>query len=530
MKKIGIMVDSARDGVRIVNTLKRVIDLSKLMGMNALYLYVEDCIELENEPYFGYLRGRYTSKELKEIDDYAFSKGIEVIPCIQTLAHLNQIFRWDPYQLINDTDDILLVGEEKTYELIDKMFKAVSCAFRSKNVNVGMDEAYLLGRGNYYRKHGDEKSTDIFIRHVQKLSELARKYDFTLTAWSDMFVRIAGHGAEYYDKDITLDEEMLKLIPDNFSLCYWDYYHTDKKFYDKTFDLHNKFNKHISFACGSWTWTGFTPINDMALKSMKQGITSAIEHDIDELTITSWGDDGTECSIFATLPSYFYASKLFNGVTNLNEIKEEFYQTFKIKFDDFMKLDGPNMIERKNLMANPSKYLLYNDPFMGVFDESINDKYNAYYKKQASILKRVEPKLGEFGYIAKYLSSLCKVLSIKAELGIKTRKAYKSNDRESLKELIKDYKLTVKYLDRFYVDFKDYWRRENKNYGFEIHDIRIGGLKQRLLSCIESLNDYVSGKIDSIDELSQDILLLTKQQPAPYYINVYSLICSNSKL
>jgi hypothetical protein len=37
-------------------------------------------------------------EELKEIDVYAQKCGMEVIPCIQTLAHLNQIFRWPKYR------------------------------------------------------------------------------------------------------------------------------------------------------------------------------------------------------------------------------------------------------------------------------------------------------------------------------------------------------------------------------------------------------------------------------------------------
>ena len=58
-----------------------------------LMLYTEDTYEVDNQPYFGYLRGRYSQKELREIDDYAFKHGMELIPAIQTLAHLKSIFR-----------------------------------------------------------------------------------------------------------------------------------------------------------------------------------------------------------------------------------------------------------------------------------------------------------------------------------------------------------------------------------------------------------------------------------------------------
>jgi hypothetical protein len=43
-----------------------------LMGLNMLQLYTEDTYEIENEPFFGCLRGKYTAKELSAIDDYAY--------------------------------------------------------------------------------------------------------------------------------------------------------------------------------------------------------------------------------------------------------------------------------------------------------------------------------------------------------------------------------------------------------------------------------------------------------------------------
>ena len=45
------------------------------------------------------------NQELKEIDEFAKLFGIEVVPSIQTLAHMNQIFRWDEYKTINEKEN-----------------------------------------------------------------------------------------------------------------------------------------------------------------------------------------------------------------------------------------------------------------------------------------------------------------------------------------------------------------------------------------------------------------------------------------
>lgn len=50
------------------------------MGYNTLMLYTEDTYEVDGQPYFGYMRGRYSKAELRELDDYAAEKGMELIP------------------------------------------------------------------------------------------------------------------------------------------------------------------------------------------------------------------------------------------------------------------------------------------------------------------------------------------------------------------------------------------------------------------------------------------------------------------
>ena len=154
------------------------------MGYNCVMLYTEDTYEVDGEPYFGYLRGRYTKEEMKAIDAYAASLGMSVIPCIQTLAHLNAIFRWGMFP--RDCDDILLTDNDRIYTLIDRMFATLSECFVSRRIHIGMDEAHMLGRGQHLDLHGYEKVTTIMKRHLEKVCEIAKKYGYEVMVWSDM--------------------------------------------------------------------------------------------------------------------------------------------------------------------------------------------------------------------------------------------------------------------------------------------------------------------------------------------------------
>ena len=162
-KLLGVMLDCSRDAVYTVETLKNYFRLLKKMGYNSVQLYTEDTYEIEGEPYFGYLRGRYSKSELKELNTYAEDMGIELIPCIQTLAHLGGITRWAEYRGITDTGDILLVGEERTYELIEHMFQTCAECFTSRRINIGMDEAHMVGLGAYLDKYGYQNRFDILL-------------------------------------------------------------------------------------------------------------------------------------------------------------------------------------------------------------------------------------------------------------------------------------------------------------------------------------------------------------------------------
>ena len=104
---LGVMVDCSRNAVMNVASVKKFAKLIRSMGYNTLMLYTEDTYEVDNQPAFGYHRGRYSQAELRELDQYCLSIGMEMIPCIQTLAHLPCIFKWnDVYNDIRDIDDV----------------------------------------------------------------------------------------------------------------------------------------------------------------------------------------------------------------------------------------------------------------------------------------------------------------------------------------------------------------------------------------------------------------------------------------
>lgn len=503
-RRFGTMIDCSRNAVMNVESLKKWIGICSDLGFNTVLLYTEDTYEIPEEPYFGYLRGRYSQDEIREVDAFAKEKGIELIPCIQTLAHLNAITRWPAFQPMIDIGDILLAGEEKVYELIDRMFASIAASYSTKIVNIGMDEAHMIGRGSYYDRHGDTDKTKILLEHLHRVAEIGKKYGFTLIMWSDMFFRLAVGG--YYNGKAEINEEVKKQIPDNVELIYWDYYSTDRKHYDEMFTAHKKIKDGTWFAGGLWTWIGYAAHNAYSMRATKAALDQCIKNGIKDVFLTMWGDDGGECSKYSLLPSLFYASEIAKGVTKKEDIKADFKKKFGISFDRFMLLDLPGIDDvEKNGVLNTERYLLYNDPFCGILDSTLLGDEGERFAKCARKLSyaKNEP---EWGYLFRTLHALCETLAVKANLGQRIRAAYGSKDKDAIIAAADDCKKTQKKLDGFYNAYRDQWYAENKGQGFDVQDIRIGGLKQRLAHCEKMLRDFADGKIEKIDELEEPLL------------------------
>lgn len=514
---LGLMLDCSRNAVMTVSELKKFINLLSELGYNRLMLYTEDTYEVDGEEFFGYFRGRYTQRELKELDEYAYEHGVEMIPCIQTLAHFTALIRWPDYAAIKDIDDILMVGDERTYQLIDRMFSSLRKCFRSDKIHIGMDEAHNLGKGKYRDLHGDVDKTQLLLSHLNRVCEIAGTYHFNPMMWSDMFYRIAA-GGQYYSPSSTFDSSIKSQIPDNLSLVYWDYYHIDKFFYNNMICGHKQLTDKIVFAGGAWKWGSFVPNNSLSMAANKAALDACYENNVSEIFITLWGDDGAECSPYAVLPTVISSACLAYGIDDENAIKQYFYKITGCQLDDFMILDKPDKFEGVPLtyVINPSKYQLYNDCFFGIYDSGVDAGDGKYYAKLANELEAAVPRASQFAYVFDTISKLCSVLEIKSEIGIRTREVYKNGTKADLQTLIFDYDRMIERTKAFYRAFRHQWFAENKANGFEVHDIRIGGLITRMQSCRDRLADYQAGRIPSIPELDENTLPLIHKKELVY--------------
>lgn len=505
-RNLSFMVDCSRNAVPKRETLFDLVRHLAVLGYDTLGLYMEDTFVVERQPYFGYLRTPYTKEDIRALDGYCAMFGIELVPFIQTLAHFNTLIRHYALDYLFDVNDILMAGEERTYEFIEDLISTCASYFSTRRIHIGMDEAYMLGRGKYMDKNGAQTRFEIMSYHLKRVNEICKKYGFKPAMWSDMFFTLSMN-VQYGDE---LPREVFDCVPRDIELIYWDYCSTDESAYDERIRRHQAFPNEIGFAGGAWKWLGYTPDNRYAFESCAQAARACIKNGIRDYIVTGWGDNGADCSLFAILPALYYCSRFNYGDFERGEEFEKSFETFAgMSFKAFMTVDLCNRVtdhddvEEKN---SANKYLLFNDILLGTLDTTLDDGTGKLYASHATALRKAKRVAGRWSYIFETQYRLALVLELKAEMGIRLRRAYKQGDKKALADLVAEMQLLLFRIESFYRALSKQWHTENRANGFDVQDIRIGALKQRVRVAIEKVTAYLKGEERSVPELEEELL------------------------
>ena len=118
----------------------------------------------------------------------------------------------------------------------------------------------------------------VVIDNVDNAVKIAKKYDFELIMWGDMFFRLLNNEVlgDYYDREAVIPEKVRALIPDNVNLIYWDYYSKDQARYERNIQSHAAIKDNIWFAGGLWSWTGFAPHNQFSIDATTAAFNGAL--------------------------------------------------------------------------------------------------------------------------------------------------------------------------------------------------------------------------------------------------------------
>ncbi|MBQ9210647.1 MAG: family 20 glycosylhydrolase [Clostridia bacterium] len=498
----GAMIDMSRNAVMKPEAVCRYIDHLSALGMNLLMLYTEDTVEVPGQPYFGYLRGRYTLQEMQQMDDYAAAMGVELIPCIQTLAHMKQFLQWPAAAGMGDIDDIYLIGEEKVYQLLETEIAALAKMVRSRRIHIGMDEAHMVGLGRYHDLNGETNRFQLLNQHLARVTEICEKNGLQPMMWSDMFFRLGSKTGNYYDSEAHVPEEVIAHLP-QVEMVYWDYYHQEEETYDLMLKEHARMGRGTVFAGGNWTWSGFLPHVKRTEATMRPALRQAAKHRLDTVFATLWGDDGAETDLFLAdglLP--LFSETCWQGpeaaeteIQAMGECLTGLPREVIDAWGDFY----PSPEDHRN-----GKALIWGDPLLPLVTLE-GDTWESLTERYALALRTLRP--WEERLDCRYACALFEAALGKAELVQQLRPAYLAKDREKLswllEELIPDLIARYRSLAETH---RALWERSYRAFGWEVMGHRYGGAIYRLEETAAKLESWLKGEIDVIEELEAEPL------------------------
>ena len=507
----GAMFDVSRGVVLRTDTVKTILNSMALMGMNTVMLYTEDTYEIENRPYFGHLRGRYTKQELKELDAYALTLGITIIPCIQVLGHMNNYLRWASASSHKDTSTVLLANCDETYALIEDMLSTISECFTTRKIHIGMDETHDLGRGNYLDKNGYKNQQDIFFEHLNKVKEMVLAHGLEPIMWSDMFFRMAGKNLDNYrefDTRVEFSEEIRKTVPEGVRPVFWDYYRFEKDFYSINIEKHRDFfGIEPIFAGGVWLWSSHCPLYSRSFEFTYPALDACRETNLKDVIATVWLNKGLNNLILSMAGLSWYADYDYCGGYDEVSVKNTLRYACNVDYDTLMLLELPEHPDGKKFSSTVA--LLFNDPLLGLADKHFDNlplkKYYVDVTKKLTNNRPTNPL-----YLPAYLviEKLSALLQYKADFGLRLKKAYGDKDSVKLAELLSECDVIIDKIKDLSNAHYDAWMKYNKPQGFEQIDIHYGALILRFETTKKRLLSYINGTINNIEELEEDRLRL----------------------
>ena len=552
----GGMVDLSHGAIMNVDSLKSCMRKMAMMGLNMFLFYREESYAVPEYEYFSYMRGRHTDAQIKELDDYAYALGIEIIPAIQCLGHLGKTLHWGQFAPIKDTGNCLLVGEEETYKFIECMIKAAMRPLRTKRVHIGFDETMSLGTGAYRVKHGMVPREDIFCEHLARVADICKRLGYTPNIWADMFFRLGGSAVGFDITNHDVPDEVKNKIPENVELTAWDYTSLDTTNLEQEIRSLKSSGRKMWFGGAVQDWHGFCVNYYLTKAASKVAIELCKRLGVTSMIDTTWGDDSTERDFFCNLLGFqIYAEYMYNDAPTFEEIMHR--ADFCTKMSSQMILDISNIdnaewvddllsmkddivdsmatenITCRNLdsspsLVNPSKYFMWQDPLAGLYDTEVTKlDFRAHFQGQKQKLLAYVGKYPEFETSLDFYIALCDALTVKHDIGVRMRNAYLAKDKERLQNIV-DIEIpeVIAAVEDLWKKHRDLWFERHQAFGMDVMDRRYGGVLTRLQTAIYLLKKYIAGEIDAIEELDEPRLPATRKSNHIAYKIGYGNIAS----
>lgn len=226
----GVMLDLARSW-HDVSTLKDVINLCRWYKINHLHLHLTDdqsfTFPSTKYPELATEGRSYTQDELKALNQYAYERGVILVPEIDVPGHATPFInkRPDLFGIAepNRNPYTISMGKEEAYVALGFIFEEVAEIFtHSPYIHIGGDEAFFAGMEDdpetlaYMEQHNLPSLDELFRHFLVRLNGLVRAQGKQTVVWAGFSEKgeieiprdmvVMHWESQYYDPQRLLDD------------------------------------------------------------------------------------------------------------------------------------------------------------------------------------------------------------------------------------------------------------------------------------------------------------------------------------
>jgi hexosaminidase len=289
----GIMLDISRGKVPTKKTLEELVDFCSRLRLNALMLYVEHTFDFRRHPEIGKGASPLDADTLLALDGYAADRGVELIPCLQSLGHMERILAIGRYAGLAESDRLwsLSPSNPETYALLEDLYDEFLPLFGSRRFNANCDEPFDLGRGQSARRSPRKSPGRLFADHVQRLHQLSSRHDKQLMVWADF--------AHRHPDELSRIDQSVVLI---------DWWYEESFDADRLGKLRRK-GFEVWASPGTSTWNCLFPRVANSMGNIARWSAAGRKHGATGLLNTDWGDFGHYNALGVSLHSYAWGAQ-----------------------------------------------------------------------------------------------------------------------------------------------------------------------------------------------------------------------------
>lgn len=313
---LGYQLDISRNKVPTMDTLCRIVDILSKLGYNQFQLYTEHTFAYPQHESVWRDCSPMTPAEVRELDDYCRTRGIEFVPNQNSFGHLENWLRHPEYNDLAEhpqggayferwhrvvrLPQTLCPTDPRCLDFLGGLYDEMLPCYRSRYFNVGCDETLELedahGRGRSAEAIRERGAARVYLDFIRQVHDLVAARGHTMMFWGDIILR---------------SPELVKELPEDVVCLNWGYEANHP--FEREAAVFESSHRRFIVCPGTSSWCSLSGRTTNMMGNIDNAVAAASRHHAEGLLLTDWGDGGHPQPWIVSVPSLVYLSNLVRG-------------------------------------------------------------------------------------------------------------------------------------------------------------------------------------------------------------------------